>query len=155
MTFTAFPRVFTLLSLQLDQRENTVKFKCLVCAIVAATIAALSVAGVTVRDAGAIVVDRKPVRLNGVDAPELNTRAEQDGKRWMISYLNGKNVTCDLTDKKTYDRWVGVYYADGEDVGAAVVGAGFALDCAKFSGGVFSKFETPAAKSRLRRAKYC
>ncbi len=41
-------------------------------------------AGVNVRDADTIVVDGTPVRLNGIDAPELSTRAGQDGRRWMV-----------------------------------------------------------------------
>lgn len=117
--------------------------------------ATASSAGVQVRDADTIVVDSKPVRLDGVDAPELKTRAGQDAKRWMVGFLRDKSVTCDLTGKKTYDRWVGVCYADGIDVGAAVIAAGFALDCAKFSGGRYRRFETPAAKSRIKRARYC
>lgn len=112
-------------------------------------------AGLQVRDADTIVVDGTPVRLDGVDAPELKTRAGKDAKRWLVGYLRDKNVTCDLTGKKTYDRWVGVCYADGVDVGAAVIAAGFALDCAKFSGGRYRKLETPAAKSRIKRARYC
>lgn len=117
--------------------------------------AAPTMAGVQVRDADTIVVDGTPVRLNGVDAPELKTRAGQDAKRWVVGYLRGKSVNCDLTGKKTYDRWEGVCYADGVDIGAAVISAGFALDCAKFSGGRYRKLETPAAKSRIKRARYC
>ncbi|WP_254055678.1 thermonuclease family protein [Ruegeria sp. EL01] len=108
-----------------------------------------------VRDADTIVVDGTPVRLNGVDAPELDTRSGQDAKRWMVNFLRGKSVSCDLNGERTHDRWVGVCYADGEDVGAAVIAAGHALDCRRYSGGRYRHLETPAAKSRLKRAKYC
>lgn len=108
-----------------------------------------------VRDADTIVVDGTPVRLNGVDAPELKTKPGQDAKQWMVAYLSGKPVSCDLNGERTYDRWVGVCYADGQDVGAAVIAAGHALDCRRYSGGRYGHLETPAAKSRLRRAKYC
>lgn len=111
--------------------------------------------GVQVRDADTIVVSGTPVRLNGVDAPELGTRAGQDAKRWMVNYLRGKEISCDLNGERTHDRWVGVCYADGEDIGAAVIRAGHALDCRRYSGGRYRKFETAAAKSRIRRAKYC
>ncbi|WP_375173700.1 thermonuclease family protein [Pseudooceanicola sp.] len=108
-----------------------------------------------VRDADTIVVDGTPVRLNGVDAPELNSRAGQDAKRWMLNFLRGRSVNCELNGDRTHDRWVGICYADGQDIGAAVIAAGHALDCQRYSGGRYRHLETPAAKSRLRRASYC
>ncbi|MFA3919324.1 thermonuclease family protein [Ruegeria hyattellae] len=108
-----------------------------------------------VRDADTIEVDGTPVRLQGVDAPELDTQAGQSGKRWMGNHLRGKAVSCDLTGEKTYDRYVGVCYADGQDIGAAVIAAGYALDCRRYSGGRYARFETSAAKSRVKRAPYC
>lgn len=112
-------------------------------------------AQVHVRDADTIVVDGTAVRLNGVDAPELKTRSGQNGKRWMVNYLRDKQVHCDLSGERTYDRWVGVCFADGRDIGAAVIAAGLALDCRRYSGGRYRYLETPAAKSRIRRATYC
>lgn len=53
----------------------------------------LSAGSLHVRDADTIVVSGTPVRLNGVDAPELGTRAGQDAKRWMVNYLRGKSIT--------------------------------------------------------------
>ncbi len=114
-----------------------------------------AIAEVQVRDADTIVVNGTPVRLNGVDAPELGTRAGQDSRRWMVNFLKGKHVTCDLNGERTHDRWVGVCFAEGEDIGAAVIAAGYALDCARYSGGRYAHLETPAAKSRLTRARYC
>nr|WP_254442272.1 thermonuclease family protein [Ruegeria arenilitoris] len=121
-------------------------------ALVATTVTA---AGVQVRDADTIVVDGTPVRLQGVDAPELGTAAGRDARRWMVNYLRGKAVECQLTGERTYDRYVGVCYVDGQDVGAAVIAAGHALDCARYSGGRYRDLETPAARSRLNRARYC
>ncbi|WP_170494867.1 thermonuclease family protein [Ruegeria sp. HKCCA5763] len=115
----------------------------------------LSAGSLQVRDADTIVVNGTPVRLQGVDAPELGSVAGRDAKRWMVMFLNGKTVECKLNGERTYDRYVGVCYADGQDVGAAVISAGHALDCARYSGGRYRHLETSAAKSRLRRAKYC
>ena len=112
-------------------------------------------ASLHVRDADTIVVDGTPVRLNGVDAPELGTRSGQDAKRWMVNYLRGKSISCDLNGERTHDRWVGVCYADGQDIGAAIIAAGHALDCARYSGGRYSHLEVTSARSRLRRASYC
>ncbi len=114
-----------------------------------------AMAEVQVRDADTIVVRGTPVRLNGVDAPELGTRAGQESRRWMVTFLRGKQVECSLTGEQTHDRWVGVCFAEGEDIGAAVIAAGYALDCARYSGGRYAHLETPTAKSRLTRARYC
>ncbi|CUH53577.1 thermonuclease family protein [Shimia sp. R11_0] len=124
--------------------------------VLAAVLAATPVgAEVRVRDADTIVVDGTPVRFQGVDAPELKTRAGKDAKRWTVNYLRGKSVKCDLTGERSYDRHIGVCYADGEDIGAAVIAAGHALDCARYSGGRYRHLERPSAKSRIARARYC
>ncbi|MEX0319021.1 MAG: thermonuclease family protein [Ruegeria sp.] len=121
-----------------------------------ALLAAPAIAGgVHVRDADTIVVSGTPVRLQGVDAPELDTAAGRDARRWMVNHLRGKAVECNLNGERTHDRWVGVCFAGGQDIGAAVIAAGHALDCARYSGGRYRHLETPAAKSRLKRAKYC
>lgn len=112
-------------------------------------------AQVQIRDVDTIVVSGTPVRLQGVDGPELGTRAGQDARRWMVNFLAGKTVHCELTGERTYDRMVGVCFADGQDIGAAAIAAGHALDCARYSGGRYKRLETPAARSRLKRARYC
>ncbi|MEM8572649.1 MAG: hypothetical protein AAGG56_17350 [Pseudomonadota bacterium] len=70
----------------------------------------------------------------------------------MVNYLSGRSIECDLNGERTHDRWVGVCYADGEDIGAAVIAVGHALDCRRYSGGRYAHLETPAASSRLRRS---
>lgn len=108
-----------------------------------------------VRDADTIVVEGVPVRFNGVDAPELKTRAGKDGRRWLVNAVRGETVRCELTGEKTYDRWVGTCFIGDVNLSAAVISAGHALDCARYSGGRYRKYETPAAKSRIRRSGYC
>ena len=117
--------------------------------------AAPTFAGTTIRDGDTIVVDHTPVRLNGVDAPELGTKAGRQAKRWMINYLRGKSVECTLNGERSHDRYVGICYADGVDIGGALIAAGLALDCARYSGGRYRHLETPAARTRLKRARYC
>lgn len=68
-----------------------------------------------------------PIRLNGVDAPELDQRGGQSGKRWMQTLVLRKPVRCSLTGVKTYDRWVGTcFIGDDLDLGAQVIAAGHA-----------------------------
>nr|WP_302477120.1 thermonuclease family protein [Ruegeria arenilitoris] len=93
--------------------------------------------------------------MNGVDGPELSTSAGMAAKQWMADHLRGKTVTCKLNGERTYDRWVGVCYVDGEDIGAASIAAGHALDCRRYSGGRYRRLETPEARARIVRAGYC
>lgn len=109
----------------------------------------------TVRDVDTVEVRGVPVRLNGLDGPETSTRAGRDARNFMVRLLRGKSVTCHLTGARTYDRWVGTCYLDGIDIAAIAVANGHALDCARFSGGRYRQYETPAARARLTRARYC
>ena len=123
--------------------------------IALALVTSPAMAQVKVRDADTIVVSGTPVRLNGMDAPELGTRAGHDARRWMVNHLAGRQVECELNGERTHDRWVGICFVEGEDIGAALIAAGHALDCHRYSGGRYAHLETPAARSRLRRANYC
>ncbi|OUD08483.1 nuclease [Marivivens niveibacter] len=112
-----------------------------------------------VRDADTIVVAGVPVRLNGIDAPELGTRYGRDGKYFMERLLRGRNVTCELNGERTYDRWVGTCFIDLDgqwtDIGAVVISNGYALDCRRYSGGRYRSFEPAGARTRLSQAGYC
>ncbi|WP_372575018.1 thermonuclease family protein [Ruegeria jejuensis] len=120
--------------------------------------AGLTSSDMHVRDADTIVLNGKhgtPVRFEGVDAPELDTQAAIEGKQWMIGFVTGKAVRCELTGEMNGDRHIGTCYGDGENLSEKVIAAGHALDCRRYSGGRYARFETPAAKSRLKRARYC
>ena len=108
-----------------------------------------------VRDGDTIVVAGVPVRLNGLDAPETNTRAGQEAKNALTEYLRGKSVTCKLNGERTYDRMVGTCYVGQSDIAASLVAAGLALDCARYSGGRYRRFEPEGIRQRLPQAGYC
>lgn len=108
-----------------------------------------------VRDVDTIVVAGTPVRLNGVDGPETSTVAGREARAFMERLLRGRTVTCVLNGDRTYDRWVGTCYLDGDDIGALAIANGHALDCPRYSGGRYTHLETPASRARLPRARYC
>ena len=113
----------------------------------------------SIRDADTIVVRGVPVRLNGVDAPETNTRAGREATTFMKRLLRGETVACRLNGDRTHDRWVGVCYIQMEgqwaDIGAILIANGYALDCRRYSGGRYRSLEPKGARSRLRQASYC
>jgi len=108
-----------------------------------------------VRDGDTIEVGKIPIRLNGVSAPEMKEPLGPQSKAFMVDLVMGKRVRCELDGTKTHDRWVGICYLNGLDVGAAVIGAGLALDCPRYSGGRYAKLEVPAAVLRMRLPRYC
>ena len=108
-----------------------------------------------VRDVDTIEVNNVPVRLNGVDGPELDERSGQAAKRWMQKLILRKPVKCWLTGDKTYDRWVGTCYTSSDaDIGALAIAAGMARDCPRYSGGKYRQFEVTESR-RLPQHGYC
>lgn len=108
-----------------------------------------------VRDVDTIVVAGTPVRLNGLDGPETSTRVGRDARTFMTRLVRGATVSCQLNGDRTYDRWVGTCFLEGRDIAAIAVANGHALDCHRYSAGRYRDLETPAARSRIRRAGYC
>ena len=94
------------------------------------------------------------VRLSGVAAPERNERGGPEATDFMKRLVNGKTVRCDLNGETTYDRLVGTCYVNGRDIGEAVIAAGLARDCPRYSGGRYASAEQPQAAS-LPFPGYC
>lgn len=108
-----------------------------------------------VRDVDTIEVGDVAVRLNGLDGPELSTNIGQQAKRFMTELVLNRQVTCELTGERSYDRQIGVCFLDGDDIGAIAVSNGYALDCRRYSGGRYASLETDIARRRILRARYC
>ncbi|MAH82954.1 MAG: hypothetical protein CBB68_00355 [Rhodospirillaceae bacterium TMED8] len=108
-----------------------------------------------VRDGDTIKVGPIPIRLRGISAPELNEPFGLQSKVFMINLVKGKRIRCNLNGHKTYDRFVGICYFGGSDIGAAVIKAGLALDCPRFSHGKYIKIESKAARAKLKLPSYC
>ncbi|MDB9703742.1 thermonuclease family protein [Rhodospirillales bacterium] len=108
-----------------------------------------------VRDGDTIEVGKIPIRLKGVSAPEMREPLGPKSKSFMTNLVMGKRVRCELGGSKTHDRFVGVCYLDGQDIGATVIGAGLALDCKRFSGGRYAEYEIKGAAARMKLPGYC
>jgi endonuclease YncB( thermonuclease family) len=74
-----------------------------------------------VRDGDTVEVGRIPIRLNGVSAPEMNEPLGPQSKAFMTDLVMGKRVRCELDGSKTHDRFVGICYLNGKDIGATVI----------------------------------
>ena len=94
------------------------------------------------------------VRLNGVAAPERNEPGGAEATATMKQMTVGKTVRCSLTGKKTYRREVGTCWVGTLDLGAALISAGKARDCPRYSGGRYAALE-PKSVRFLPLPGYC
>ena len=113
-----------------------------------------------VLDGDTIAVSGIQVRLKGGAAPEVAHFGEpgeaggEEAKKFMVELVEGQTVVCDLTQERTHGRRVGWCYRNGEDVAEALIWAGLARDCPRYSGGRYAAVE-PAAARNLPFPSYC
>ena len=102
-------------------------------------------------DGDTIVVGGIHVRLKGVAAPEVAHFGEpgepggEAAKAFMVELVEGETVVCDLTQERTHGRRVGWCYLDGQDIAEALIRAGLARDCPRFSGGRYAAVEAASS----------
>ena len=106
-------------------------------------------------DGDTLWVGRIKIRLNGIDAPERGHPRYRAATQTLQKLVTGKTVICRLNGEKAYDRDVGVCYVGKYDLAASVIASGNALDCARYSGGRYRKYETKDARRYIRQAPYC
>lgn len=94
------------------------------------------------------------VRLLGLTAPERHEPGGAEATRFMQRTLDGRELRCELTGEKSYDRLVGRCYLNGSDVAEMLIAEGLARDCPRYSGGRYARFEQPEAMS-LPLPGYC
>jgi len=91
---------------------------------------------VRVIDGDTIDVSGQRIRIHGIDAPEGRQTCLRGGVEWLCGQeaakairvmIRGSEVTCQTIDKDRYGRLVSKYYADGKDLGGALVEQGLAL----------------------------
>jgi endonuclease YncB( thermonuclease family) len=107
-----------------------------------------------VRDGDTIEVNRMPIRLNGLHAPEPHEPGGAEATAWMIEHTRGQIITCRLNGEKNNDRWIGICSNRDGDLAAQIISAGLGRDCPRYSGGRYRRFEKASA-ARMPLPKYC
>ena len=88
-------------------------------------------------DGDTIVIDDENLRLSGIDAPEMSQICTRKNIPWecgvesksaLIKMLRGREVRCNSGGLDRYDRWLVVCDVDGNDINAALVKNGWAID---------------------------
>lgn len=94
------------------------------------------------------------VRLNGVAAPERSEPGGAEATAELRRIVAGQVVRCSVTGEQTHGREVGTCWIGARDIGAAVIAAGRARDCRRFSAGRYAAIELPEAEA-LPLPTYC
>ena len=108
-----------------------------------------------VRDGDTFEISSIPIRIAGISAPELNQELGLEAQKFLKKLILGETIKCELNGQKSYDRLVGKCYLHNIDLGKAIIIAGLALDCPKYSKGYYSKYESKKAQKIITFPKYC
>ena len=111
----------------------------------------------TVIDGDTLRFGRETVRIFGIDAEERNETNGPRAKEALQRLVTESGyVRCQPTGDTTHGRSVArCYVSIGHDVAAILVSWGVVLDCARYSGGVYRRFEPAGVRSRLTQKPYC
>lgn len=129
------------------------------CKIAVIFCASTSGGDVHVIDGDGFTFDGRTVRIWGIDAPELTQECgDASGKRYacgksskaFLSEIFGDSVPiCQTIDRDRFGRDVSRCEIDGQDVGRAMVQAGWAVDYTRFSGGTYQADQRAAQAERI------
>lgn len=112
----------------------------------------LSSGRVKVVDGDTLVLEGKRIRLVGIDAPELRQICQRDNQPWpcgkgardhLATLIGDAKTACDAGGSDRYGRLLAVCSADGRDLNAAMVSAGYAV--------AFGDYEAEQAAARAKR----
>lgn len=105
-------------------------------------------------DGDTLEVVGSKVRLNGVAAPERDEAGGPQATQFMKTLTDGQTIRCSLTGEKTYQREVGTCWLGTTDIGGALIAAGLARDCPRYSSGRYAALETSESQT-LPLPDYC
>lgn len=95
-----------------------------------------------IHDGDTIRIGSHKIRLEGIDAPELQQMCEVDGKPWqcgiaaraaLITKIGRNDVQCNEGSKDRYKRVLGHCWSDGVNLNSWMVRNGHALAYRKYS----------------------
>jgi micrococcal nuclease len=108
----------------------------------------------TAYDGDTIYINHEPVRLAGIDAEELDEPHGIAAREHLKTLIGAFLATCHW-DGYSYKRKVGICFNGWQELNAAMVRDGFALDCAHYSNGRYRSLEPAGIRLRLTQKGYC
>lgn len=95
-------------------------------------------------DGDSIVVAGKPIRLWGIDAPEMNTREGYLAKRYLRTIIADNAVRCVDQGIRSVGEIMAKCYIGSVDIGRVMVLSGNAREWKQYSQGYYSRPAPPA-----------
>lgn|GEM_PF-499898 len=101
-------------------------------------------------DGDTLKIRNRPLRLFGIDAPEMDHPYGVTAQRALRRLCNGHEIRASIVGCDEYGREVAkCHLPDGRDLSAEMVKLGLAIDWPKFSGGLYTDMEVPGARKKL------
>jgi endonuclease YncB( thermonuclease family) len=119
--------------------------------------ACLTLSGMAqVHDGDTISIKHQYIRLYGIDAEELDEPHGYQAREALVRIINNAPVTCTHTGENSYHRIIArCRTSEGKDIGEELVRAGVVLDCRRYSGGRYARYEPSHARTTLLQKPYC
>ena len=110
-----------------------------------------------VRDGDTIEVGQIPIRFQGLNCDELNTKKGQDVSDMLKATLKGEQVVCQLNGQSSYDRLIGRCMAvDVGDIAKYLIEQGYCGRCKRYDEeGLYIKAQTKAGFYKGIMPNYC
>ena len=110
-----------------------------------------------VRDGDTIEVGQIPIRFQGLNCDELNTKKGQDVSDMLKATLIGEQVVCQLNGQSSYDRLIGRCMAvDVGDIAKYLIEQGYCGRCKRYDEeGLYIKAQTKAGFYKGIMPNYC
>lgn len=90
-------------------------------------------------DGDSIVIADKPIRLWGIDAPEMNTREGYLAKRYLRTIIADNTVRCVDQGVRAVGEIMAKCYIGSVDIGRIMVLSGHAREWKQYSQGYYSR----------------
>lgn len=128
----------------------------LLAALLLLTVSADTAQSIRLIDGDTFELDGETIRIWGIDAPEINGPCAYQADmapRILNVFIGEKTISCELPpDRRQQDpdgASVRVCRADGDDLGAFMVGAGLAWDWPRYSNGAYGEHQQHAERSNF------
>lgn len=105
-------------------------------------------------DGDTIAIGRIKLRLDSIDAPELDQPYGRKAKWAMVDICRGQEITARLTGEVSYDRLLAdCTLPNGTNIGEELIRRGLAIDYDHFSNGRFRHLEIREEHRHIRMAR--
>ena len=103
------------------------------------------------KDGDTIHIGSHKIRLQGINAPELDEPYGKQAKWALHKLVKGQTITAQPNGEKSYDRIVAkCFLEDGRDLAAEMVKMELALDLPNYPDADYKHLETPASRKKLK-----